>query len=160
MASVTPNGTVPPGADSPFMKLPEHIDGFVDLGTLVDIHKYLSESERSDDVVLAAWVKAHYLREPLIEEGRQIRDTEGFVKLDTAYRRVRQLTGKAQDKWPFFDRKWKKMSSAVVKNLVLGDAATGLNRPVTDGEARDSPMSNGFHGQHGRSCAKYAQLTN
>lgn len=137
------------GAVSSFVKPHGHVDGFVDVGTLVDIQKCLSESEKSDDIALARWVKEHYLQEPLFEAGRQIRDTEGFVKLDTAYRRVRQLTGKAQDKWPFFDRTWKKLSSTVVKNAIFGKAAMGTTHLVSNGESRGSPMNNSFDGQHG-----------
>lgn len=135
------------------MKLPEHVDGFIDVEILVDIHKSLSESEKNDDVALAAWVKQNYLQEPLDETGRLIRDAEGFVNLDKAYRRVRQLTGKAQDKWPFFDKNWKKMSSTVVKNAILGDAAIGMIRSEIDSQVRDTLTSNGFDGQLGRTHA-------
>jgi hypothetical protein len=152
MTGSVPNGYFTSSSDSLFMKLPEHIKGFVDTQTLRDIHECLSQSEQDDDIALAVWVKGHYLQEPLVEEGRPILNTEGFVKLDTAYRRVRQLTGKAQDKWPFFDRSWKKMSSTAVKNLVLGDAAMNANHPVANGKIHDSPMSNGVDSQHGRSC--------
>ncbi|KAF2633314.1 hypothetical protein BU25DRAFT_3693 [Macroventuria anomochaeta] len=147
MASDLSNGHVPPRGDLPFMKLPEHIDGFIDVETLIDIHKYLGESEKSEDVALAVWVEKNYLQEPLAETGRPIRDSEGFVNLDKAYRRVRQLTGKAQDKWPFFDKNWKKMSSMVVKNAILGDAAMGTAGSDTNSEVRDTPMSNGFDSQ-------------
>ncbi|XPS67839.1 hypothetical protein M3J07_000135 [Ascochyta lentis] len=147
MESAHSNAPAPSSADAPFMKLPEHVDGFVDVQTLIDIQKYLSESGQSDDVTLADWVKEQYLYEPVIEEGRQIRDTEGFVKLDAAYRRVRLLTGKAQDKWPFFHRNWKKMSSVVVKNAILGNAAMCTSRQITNGGVYNSPMSNGFDGQ-------------
>ncbi|KAJ4362603.1 hypothetical protein N0V95_001408 [Ascochyta clinopodiicola] len=141
------NENVRSGADAPFIKLPEHVDGFVEVQTLVDIHKYLRESEKDDDMSLAAWIKEQYLYEPIAEEGRQIRDVEGFVKLDAAYRRVRLLTGKAQDKWPFFYRNWKKMSSIVVKNIVLRNAAIGADRPVTNSGLEDSSVGNGSDGQ-------------
>ena len=148
MAADPVDVNVPTSANASFTELPEDIDGFIDVETLVDIHKYLSASEKSDDVALAAWVKKHYLHEPLNEIGRPIRDAEGFRNLDRAYRRTRQLTGKAQDKWPFFDKNWKKMSSTVVKNAV--HAANGTNLPTVDSEVRDSPMSIAFDGQHGR----------
>ena len=105
------------------MELPEHIEGIIDVRTLADIHNFLRQSENDDDQDLANWVGKEYLYEPLIDEGRQIRTTEGFAKLDKAYRRVRQLTGKAQDKWPFFDRNWKTMPSTMVKNLSLGESS-------------------------------------
>ncbi|KZM28820.1 uncharacterized protein EKO05_0008567 [Ascochyta rabiei] len=136
-----------PDSEAPSKKLPEHVDGFIEVQTLIDIHKYLGESEKSDDISLAAWIRERYLYEPISEEARQIRDVEGFAKLDAAYRRVRLLTGKAQDKWPFFYRNWKKMSSIVVKNVVLGDAAMSTNVPVTKGGVGDSSTSNGFVGQ-------------
>jgi hypothetical protein len=45
---------------------------------------------------------------------------------------VRQLTGKAQDKWPFFDRNWKTMPSAVVKNLSVGEDLAAVNTSDLD----------------------------
>ena len=72
-------------------KLPEQFDGFVDTEILADINKYLSQSENSDDIALATWVKQNYLYEPVIEAGRQIRDSEGFSNLDKAYRRAFSL---------------------------------------------------------------------
>jgi hypothetical protein len=156
MAADLADGYVQTSEYSPFTKLPEDVDGFIEVETLVDIHKYLSTSEKSDDIDLAAWVKEHYLQGPLVEIGRPIRDTEGFQKLDRAYRRTRQLTGKAQDKWPFFNKNWKKMPSNVVKSAV--HAANGTNLPVVRGEVRDTPKSNGFDGQHGKSCVQGSAL--
>lgn len=152
MATKTPNEQVNGGRDLDIMKLPEHVEGFIDLQILVDIHKCLSESKADDDRTLAAWVKSNYLQEPLslLEEvARPIRDSEGFVNLDKAYRRARQLTGKAQDKWPFFNRNLKKLSSTLVKNAILGDAAMGAVR--SEGrEVWDTPTSNGFEDYRGR----------
>lgn len=125
------------------MVLPDHVVGFIDLNTLADIHRYLSESEVEEDVALADWVKEKYLYEPINESGRTIRTTEGFQKLDTAYRRVRSLTNKAQDKWPFFDRNWKQMSSATVRNNARGEAAPGVSLPSMYGDQRASPATNG-----------------
>ena len=161
MAADLTDGHVQASEYLSFTKLPEDVDGFIDVNTLVDIHKYLSTSEKSDDITLAAWVKEHYLQGPLVEIGRPIRGAEGFQNLDRAYRRTRQLTGKAQDKWPFFDKNWKKMSSTVVKSAV--HAANDTNLPVAYGEVRDTPASNGFDSQHGRSCLQGSalqQLTN
>jgi hypothetical protein len=129
----------PSGGNSPFMALPEHVEGIIDVRTLADIHNFLSQSENDDDQHLAKWVGKEYLYEPLIDEGRQIRTTEGFAKLDKAYRRVRQLTGKAQDKWPFFDRNWKTMPSAVVKNLSIDESSPGVSNSdlnALDGDSR------------------------
>ncbi|KAF1363829.1 hypothetical protein EJ07DRAFT_151916 [Lizonia empirigonia] len=148
MASGLLNGDSPADETPPSMKPPEHVDGFVELGTLLDIHKCLSESGNKNDIDLATWVKNQYLQEPLEDIGRFIRDSEDFTKLDAAYRRVRHLTGKAQDKWPFYDMNWKKISSTVIKKILLNNVATGASGPVTNGEVRDSPMSNGFDGQH------------
>ncbi|KAG9200633.1 hypothetical protein G6514_006811 [Epicoccum nigrum] len=131
-------------------KLPEQFDGFVDTEILADINKYLSQSENSDDIALATWVKQNYLYEPVIEAGRPIRDSEGFSNLDKAYRRVRYLTGKAQDKWPFFDKAWKKMSSSVVKNAILGDAAMSQLQTVSNSQGSDTLMTNSFGDQQGR----------
>jgi hypothetical protein len=132
---MAPSATTPynPSSNgSPFMALPDHVEGIIDVRTLADIHKFLSQSEIDDDQHLAKWVEKEYLFEPLLDEGRQIRTTEGFARLDKAYRRVRQLTGKAQDKWPFFDRNWKTMPSAVVKNLSGGEDFAAVNTSDLD----------------------------
>jgi hypothetical protein len=129
-SAITPYN--PSSNDPPFMALPEHVEGIIDVRTLADIHRFLSQSEIDDDQHLAKWVEKEYLFEPLLDEGRQIRTTEGFARLDKAYRRVRQLTGKAQDKWPFFDRNWKTMPSAVVKNLSLGEHFAAVNASDLD----------------------------
>jgi hypothetical protein len=129
------------------MTLPGHVDGFIDLTTLADINRYLNQSALEEDQALATWVKQNYLYEPIDSPGREIRTTEGFSKLDRAYRRVRSLTNKAQDKWPFFDRKWKSMSSTTVRNNARGEAAPGVSLPGMNGVARDSPMTNG-HDSH------------
>ncbi|CAO2648597.1 Nn.00g078640.m01.CDS01 [Neocucurbitaria sp. VM-36] len=133
----------PSDNSAPFMVLPEHVYGFIDLKTLADIHRYLSESEAEEDIVLANWVKENYLYEPIDEGGRTIRTTEGFSNLDRAYRRVRSLTNKAQDKWPFFDRNWKHMSSTTVRNNARGEAAPGISLPGMYGETHASPAPNG-----------------
>lgn len=106
--------------------LPEEVYGFVDLRTLSDIYRCLCESAAEDDIDLAAWVKEHYLYEPIDHDGRSIRTSEAFSQLDRAYRRVRSLTNKAQDKWPFFDRYWKTMPTAIVRNNSRGEAAPGI----------------------------------
>jgi hypothetical protein len=129
--------------NAPFMLLPTHVDGFIDLKTLADIHRFLSQSASEDDLALAAWVKDHYLFEPIHVDGREIRTTEGFSKLDRAYRRVRSLTNKAQDKWPFFDRTWKSMSSTTVRNNARGEAAPGVSLPGLKNAFHNSPTTNG-----------------
>jgi hypothetical protein len=126
----------------PFMILPTHVDGFIDLKTLADIHRFLNQSASEDDLTLAAWVKQNYLYEPIHVDGREIRTTEGFSKLDRAYRRVRSLTNKAQDKWPFFDRTWKSMPSTTVRNNARGEAAPGVSLPGLKNALHDSPMTN------------------
>lgn len=150
MAVNHPDDPVASGGNLPVMKLPEHINGFIDLEILVNIHSCLGDSEKSDDTALAKWIKQSYLQEPVepsVEIGRPIRDSEGFAKLDKAYRRVRQLTGKAQDKWPFFDKNGKKMSSTVVKNAILGHGVTNMPRADTNGQVHDTPISNVVDGQ-------------
>jgi hypothetical protein len=138
-------------SDPPFMVLPNHVDGIIDLKTLADIHRFLNQSSLEEDLALAAWVKEHYLYEPIASEGREIRTTEGFSKLDRAYRRVRSLTNKAQDKWPFFDRHWKSMSSATVRNNARGEAAPGVSLPGMSSAAHDSSMSNAQQARRGKS---------
>ncbi|KAJ8114998.1 hypothetical protein OPT61_g3254 [Boeremia exigua] len=147
MESSLSHGYTAPGGTKPDMQLPGHVDGFVDVDILVDIHTSLIESEKSDDTSLAQWIKINYLQDPLIETGRRVRDAEGYANIDKAYRRVRQLTGKAKDKWPFFDINWKKMGSTVVKNAILGIAAAGAFHSDGSGELRDMSMSNGFGDQ-------------
>lgn len=114
---------------APAMLLPQELHGFIDLQTLEDIHRFLGDSELEDDLTLAAWIKQQYLYEPIQEDGRPVKTTESFAKLDHAYRRVRSLTNKAQDKWPFFDRKWKPMRSVLVKNNARGESAPGISLP-------------------------------
>ncbi|KAH7089537.1 hypothetical protein FB567DRAFT_547119 [Paraphoma chrysanthemicola] len=140
--------TYTPSVDgAPSMRLPDHVDGFIDLATLADIHRFLNQSSLDDDKALAAWIQQNYLYHPMNTPGREIRTTEGFSKLDRAYRRVRSLTNKAQDKWPFFDRKWKSMSSTTVRNNARGEAAPGVSLPGMIGATHDSIMTNG-HGGH------------
>jgi hypothetical protein len=136
---------------APSMMLPEHVDGFIDLPTLADIHRFLSQSSLEEDQALAAWVKARYLFEPTTAAGREIRTTEGFSKLDHAYRRVRSLTNKAQDKWPFFDRNWKQMSSTTVRNNARGESAPGVSLRGMNGITHDSPVVNGHDTRYGES---------
>lgn len=126
--------------DTSAMALPEGVIGFIDIKTLADIHRYLRESATEDDILLAAWVQENYLYESLDQSGRMIRTSEGFSQLDRAYRRVRSLTNKAQDKWPFFDRNWKSMSTATVRNNARGEASPGIL--YKNGGARGSPLSN------------------
>ncbi|KAJ4398666.1 hypothetical protein N0V91_010021 [Didymella pomorum] len=149
MATTFSNGSTSAGIDPNVMKLPEHVDGFIDLEILIDIHKCLSESKFEDDRTLGAWVKANYLQGPINpqkESARPIRNSEGFVNLDKAYRRARTLTGKAQDKWPFLNKDWKKLSSTFIKNAILGDVAMSVVRTEPSGGVRDTPMSNGLNG--------------
>jgi hypothetical protein len=126
------------GAPNPL--LPEEVFGHVDLETLANIHRYLCESELHEDIELATWMRENYLNDlsndlPTVE----IRTAQGFSKLDRAYRRVRSLTNKAQDKWPFFDRNFKQMSSATVRNNARGEAAPGIMYPI-DGLQRKSHL--------------------
>jgi hypothetical protein len=141
----------PHNSDPPFMMLPAYVDGFIDLKTLADIHRFLNQSELEEDLALAAWVKEHYLYEPIKSDGREIRTTEGFSKLDRAYRRVRSLTNKAQDKWPFFDRNWKSMSSTTVRNNARGEASPGVSLPGMSNAAHDLPMSSAQDARRGES---------
>jgi hypothetical protein len=153
MAATLSNGHTAAGSDPNVMKLPEHVDGFIDLEILIDIHKCLSESKFEDDRTLGAWVEANYLQAPINlqkETARPIRNSEGFVHLDKAYRRARTLTGKAQDKWPFLNKDSKKLSSTFIKNAILGDAAMGAVRTEPSGGVRDTPMSNSLDGHRGR----------
>lgn len=148
MASNLSNGEIPPDGAFPATKVLELVDGYIDMEILDDIHMSLRQSEKGDDIALAAWIKQSYLQEPLNEIGRPIRNAEGYANLDKAYRRVRQLTGKAKDKWPFFDRTWKKLSSTVVKNAILGNNPTDTPH---SGRLHDTPAHNGFEGQLGKS---------
>lgn len=133
------------------MILPTHVDGYIDLPTLKDIHRYLTESSSAEDQALAAWIKTHYLYEPTTEPGREIRTTEGFSKLDQAYRRVRSLTNKAKDKWPFFDRNWKTMSNTRVRNNARGESAPGISLLGMDSMVYDLPATNGHDASQGES---------
>jgi hypothetical protein len=151
MDSTTATVQTPHNSNPPLMMLPAYVDGFIDLKTLADIHQFLNQSELEEDLVLAAWVKDYYLYEPIKSDGREIRTTEGFSKLDRAYRRVRSLTNKAQDKWPFFDRNWKSMSSTTVRNNARGEAAPGVSLPGMSNAAHDSPISSAQDARRGES---------
>jgi hypothetical protein len=148
MGSNAPATYTPYGNSAISMTLPDHCDGIIDIRTLQDIHNALCESIAEDDLVLAAWIKSNYLYD-LTQAGLPIRTTEGFSKLDRAYRRVRSLTNKAQDKWPFFDQKWKTMSSTTVRNNARGEAAPGVTMPGMNSGARDSAITNGHRTQTG-----------
>jgi hypothetical protein len=111
----------------PSALLPEEVFGHVDVATLGDITRYLHESESQDDTELATWIQQNYLHGLRNDQSTAtIRTPEGFAQLDRAYRRVRSLTNKAQDKWPFFDRNFKQMSTATVRNNARGEAAPGI----------------------------------
>jgi len=111
--------------------LPEEVFGHIDVATLTNIHLYLRESELQDDIELATWVQENYLYGVEKDQATaMIRTAQGFAQLDRAFRRVRSLTNKAQDKWPFFDRNFKQMSSATVRNNARGEAAPGVMYPI------------------------------
>ncbi|KAH7412126.1 hypothetical protein DE146DRAFT_784710 [Phaeosphaeria sp. MPI-PUGE-AT-0046c] len=120
---------------------PATMEGIIDIKILANIHYYLNQSSLADDLALAAWVKEHYLKEPKNIEGRDIRTAEGFYHLDRAYRRVRSLTNKAQDKWPFFDSNWKKMTSTTVRNNARSADAPGVSLSGMTNATHDSAMS-------------------
>ncbi len=126
MATITNTLHSMSDSNAAIVELPEHVYGFIDLKTLADIHRYLAESEMEDDILLARWVLENYLFESTGQVGGTIRTTEEFSQLDRAYRRVRSLTNKAQDKWPFFDKNWKEMSSITVRNNARGEIAPGI----------------------------------
>jgi hypothetical protein len=104
------------------MDVSEKVEGYIDLETLDKIRSTLSNSTDQKDVDLAVWIQRNYLYEPIgeTEDGRPISSREGFEKLDRAYKRVRSLTNRAQDKWPFFDRHWKKMPANTVRQVAQG----------------------------------------
>jgi len=117
----------PADLGAPNTLLPEEVFGHVDLATLSDIHRFLRESELQDDIELATWVQENYLHGHSEDQSTAIiRTAQGFGQLDRAFRRVRSLTNKAQDKWPFFDRNFKQMSSTTVRNNARGEAAPGV----------------------------------
>ncbi|KAF2443718.1 hypothetical protein P171DRAFT_432904 [Karstenula rhodostoma CBS 690.94] len=119
------------------------VAGMVDLPTLAKMFEVLSTSQDDDDRNLAAWINANYLPrdfDGVIEQGgAAIKGTEGFAKLYNAYKRVRTLTNRAQDKWPFFDRRWKSMTSAqVTKMATRNDNAPPSN--ASPGLLLESPL--------------------
>lgn len=124
------------------MMLPDTLIGYIDVATLQDIHLYLNQSALENDIALDAWLKEQFLYEPVTSPGREIRTTLGFFQLDRAYRRVRSLTNKAQDKWPFFSRAWKELSVRQVRNNARGESAPGV--PLT---GTGSPTGNEQCGQ-------------
>lgn len=153
MNSNYPAAYMTSGNGAPTMDIPEHVDGIIDLKTLEAIHQQLNESSDGDDQDLAIWIKEHYLYEPITQPGRQIRTSKGFAQLDRAFRRVRTLTGKAQDKWPFFDRNWKEMPSSMVRNNARGEASPGVRFPSMLRPMRGPSMTNGHNAHLGESSA-------
>lgn len=139
----TPTTDSDPNGNTSLMMLPEPVVGIIDLETLKEIQHFLNQSMLQEDLDLAAWVQKRFLYEPITLVGRDIRTTESFSQLDRAYRRVRSLTNKAQDKWPFFNRDWKPMSSTIVRNNARGEAALGVALSGRSSTMHDSPMSDG-----------------
>ncbi|KAI4693884.1 uncharacterized protein J4E84_002460 [Alternaria hordeiaustralica] len=111
--------------------LPEEFFGYADIPTLVNIHEVLCNSETQDDVELATWIQERYLSAPRNASLTEpMRTAQEFSRLDRAYRRVRSLSGKTQDKWPILDLHFKEMSSAMVRNNARGEAAPGVMFPI------------------------------
>ncbi|KAI4946499.1 hypothetical protein J4E91_007187 [Alternaria rosae] len=111
--------------------LPEEFFGYADIEALVKIHEVLCNSETQDDVELATWIQENYLSAPRNASGTKVmRTAQEFGRLDRAYRRVRSLSGKTQDKWPILDIHFKEMSSAMVRNNARGEAAPGVMFPI------------------------------
>lgn len=138
---------------APDIMIPESVIGFVDLTILADIQRCLRDSENLEDLELADWIKSHYLHEPTNASGRPITTTEGFSQLDRAYRRVRSLTGKAQEKWPFFDRNWKEMAAATVRNNSRGEVAPGVRFPNSGEHTRHKTTNTqAATGKHSVQC--------
>jgi len=97
----------------------------------VKIHEVLCNSETQDDVELATWIQERYLNAPRnASETEPMRTAQEFGRLDRAYRRVRSLSGKTQDKWPILDMHFKEMSSAMVRNNARSEAAPGVMFPI------------------------------
>ncbi|KAH9882763.1 hypothetical protein J1614_000129, partial [Plenodomus biglobosus] len=130
----------PSESNAPSSTLPEHMHGLIDLATLTDMNRFLSESLSQDDLTLAGWIRDNFLYEPLEQTSRPIRTPEGFSKLDHAYRRVRSLTNKVQDKWPFFDQNFKVMPATTVRNNSRGEISPGVIFQQKHGSA---PPANG-----------------
>lgn len=151
MAPVKPGKIHPRNHPNPTMTFPDRVEGFVDLETLTKIHSALCESQDPEDRQLASWVKEQYLWEPIENSaaGRPIQTREGFGKLETAYRRVRHLTNRAQDKWPFFDRNWKSMNAAMVRKVAMGELGMASPAPQAARGYQAVSRQNGFVAYHG-----------
>ncbi|KAF2243352.1 hypothetical protein BU26DRAFT_609416 [Trematosphaeria pertusa] len=150
MAPVKPGKIHPRNHPNPTMTFPDRVEGFVDLETLTKIHSALCESQDPEDRQLASWVKEQYLWEPIENSaaGRPIQTREGFGKLETAYRRVRHLTNRAQDKWPFFDRNWKSMNAAMVRKVAMGELGMASPAPQAARGYQAVSRQNGFVAYH------------
>jgi hypothetical protein len=98
------------------MQLSTRVEGYVELQTLSKIEATLRNSTILADIELAHWIQKNYLFQPVgeFEDGRPVQGRDGFERLNHAYKRVRLLTNRAQDKWPFFDRYWKKFPASTV----------------------------------------------
>ncbi|CAI6329310.1 unnamed protein product [Periconia digitata] len=103
----------------------EHVDGYVDLVILNKIQIVLQDSQETEDQQLGEWIKTNYLRMAL-HPGYSlspINTRQGFRNLDRAYKRVRMLTGRAQDEWPFYYQKFKNNPNAFRKYALGEDKA-------------------------------------
>ncbi|KAF1979269.1 hypothetical protein BU23DRAFT_151423 [Bimuria novae-zelandiae CBS 107.79] len=103
------------------------VEGMADLQTLCKMHASLTQSHQDYDKNLAAFIAEKYLPKDFgdhTEGGIPLQGAESFTKLYNAYKRVRNLTGRVQDKWPFFDRKWKSMPKNDVMHLMEGNNST------------------------------------
>ena len=92
--------------------------GYVERRTLYKIHRILLESLNPKDHEHAKWLKSQYLEG--YKGGEQlelVRDIEGYKKIDDAFRRVRTLTNKARDKWPFMTEDFKRLPAKRFRSL-------------------------------------------
>ncbi|KAF2640933.1 hypothetical protein P280DRAFT_518272 [Massarina eburnea CBS 473.64] len=112
------NAAATPATTSATANLP--VGGFVELEIVDTMWKAMQESKDPEDIELAAWMKTNYLNG--YQGGvclKAIGTMVGFQRLDRAYKRVRMLTGRTQEQWPFVDRRFKKLAAAAFrKNYV------------------------------------------
>ncbi|KAK3217214.1 hypothetical protein GRF29_1g2305077 [Pseudopithomyces chartarum] len=124
--------------------------GLVDLETLVKMYEQLLQSHQEEDNELAVFIRMDYLPIGFDENtkgGVPIQGKESFTKLYNAYKRVRNLTGRVQDKWPFFDRKLKAINKNVAIKIAAGeDNSTLFGAP--DRSSSDPPSGDDMAGDN------------
>ncbi|KAF2121290.1 hypothetical protein BDV96DRAFT_209037 [Lophiotrema nucula] len=91
----------------------------VDVPTLRSILGVLQDSSFPPDQGMAGWITESYFDPPLADDDLTltVKTKQDFTKLYEAYKRVRDLTNKTQEKWPFFRENGKAIGRGEAKAM-------------------------------------------